>query len=178
MQNLMRVMVFSVIMLTASNGLAQAPSNNQALLQSLLAEVHELRGAIQAMTAASHRVQIALYRLQAQETAVAQATTRLDTVRARCLALEDQRKAVTVELQEVRGEVDSGTTPGAQLKETQRRLNGLKALVDGQSADVSTCQSAEAEASGQLQSERTKLTDIQERVERLDKAFEKLDITR
>ena len=43
MQKLMRVMVFSVIMLTASIGLAQAPSSDQALLQSLLAEVHELR---------------------------------------------------------------------------------------------------------------------------------------
>jgi hypothetical protein len=59
-----RTMVFSVMLFIASHGLCQTPVKETDTLQSLLAEVHQLRMDIEAMTVASQRVQIALYELQ------------------------------------------------------------------------------------------------------------------
>jgi hypothetical protein len=60
----MRTIGFFVMLFIASDGLCQTPVKETDTLQSLLAEVHQLRMDIEAMTVASQRVQIALYELQ------------------------------------------------------------------------------------------------------------------
>jgi hypothetical protein len=47
-------------------------------------------------------------------------------------------------------------------------------MLETQTAESQACQTSEVEASGQLQHEQVKLTEMQERIERLDKTLEKL----
>ncbi len=72
---------FAVMMFVALPGYSQTPVRDANTLQALLDEVHQLRQAIEGMTAASQRVQIALYGLQMQDGAVDRATQRVDNVR-------------------------------------------------------------------------------------------------
>lgn len=46
-------------------------------------------------------------------------------------------------------------------------------MLDTQTAESQACQTSEAEASSQLQHEQVKLTEMQERIELLDKTLEK-----
>jgi len=59
-----------------------APTDSQTL-QALLVAVRQLRKDLQTTTVASQRVQILLYRMQLQQSAVARAQSRLDDVNAK-----------------------------------------------------------------------------------------------
>ena len=112
---------------------------------------------IEAMTLASQRVQIALYKLQMQDGAVARAMQRLDGARDKCIRTENDRQHVTANIQQIENALASGSMPDSQTKELQRRLADLKVMLDTQTAEAQACQTAEVEASGQLQKEQGQL---------------------
>jgi chromosome segregation ATPase len=170
----MRTMAFAVILLVASKGLCQTPANEPGILQSLLVEVHQLRQDIEAMTVASQRVQIALSALQIQDAAVARAAQRLDEARNKCSGTEAHRDHTAAGIQKLESELASGTLPEAQTKDLQSMLAQMKSEIEGQAAEVQTCQAAELDASSQLRNDQAKLADLQDRIERLDKTLEKL----
>jgi chromosome segregation ATPase len=170
-------------MLLAALGLCQAPAQEPDALRALLVEVHLLRQDIQAMTVASQRVQIALYSLQMQDTAVARATERLDTVRNKCRGEEVNRQHMASEVQRLEkglGEAETapsnvpGAPPADEVKALRARLSELKTGLEAQTAEEQACQAAEAEASSSLRNNQAKLAELQDRIERLDKALEQL----
>jgi chromosome segregation ATPase len=169
-----RVVAFAVVLFAASSGLCQTPNKEGDPLQSLRAEVHQLRIAIQGMTVASQRVQIALSQLQMQDAAVARARERLDTTHNRCLGAAGGQQRITGEMARLQSALDSGTLSESQTKQIQSNLASMKTQLDAQATEVQSCQTAEAEASGQLQSEQAKLTELQDRIERLDQSLQKL----
>jgi chromosome segregation ATPase len=166
------IQVLAVTFAGVSTAFCQTQPATNDTLQSLLSEVHQLRIEIQAMTVASQRVQIALYQLQMQDAAVARATQRLDNEHNRCSGLEANRQHTATTIQAFESALSSATE--SQAKEIQTRVTDLKGMLDAQTAEAQSCQTSETELSGQLQNERVKLTESQERIERLDKALEKL----
>src|SRR6266850_5103112 len=72
-----------------------------SVMQSLLAEVRLLRQDLQAVTVTAQRVQIVLYRLQVQESAIARATQRYDQARAKLADAEASRNRVVAEVKKV-----------------------------------------------------------------------------
>jgi chromosome segregation ATPase len=166
------VVAIAAALVGASTGQCQTQSNDT--LQSLLSEVHQLRLSIQAMTVASQRVQIALYQLQLQDAAVARVTQRLDATQSRCGSAESNRQHTAAAIQQFENVLSSATE--SQAKEIQPRLTELKSMLDTQAAEAQACQTTETEILGQLQNERVKLTELQERVDRLDKTLEKLSV--
>jgi chromosome segregation ATPase len=170
----MRKIAFAVMLFAASDALCQTPAKEPDTLQALLLEVHQLRQDIEAMTVASQRVQILLYGLQMQDAAVARAAQRLDTARDRRSGAEANRDRTASAIQGLEGKLASGTPAQAEAKELQGALSEMKNQIGPQTAELQTCQAAEAEASSQLRSEQAKLADVQDRIERLDKTLEKL----
>ena len=166
---------FALILLTSS-AFCQAPVREPDALQALLVEVHQLRQDIEGMTMASQRVQIALYQLQMQDGAVARSAQRLDSVRSRCAAADENRQHTATDIQRFES-VAVTTRPEAEAEAVKERLTELKGHVDAQNAEVQTCQAGEAEASAQLRSDQAKLLDLQDRIARLDKALEQLGST-
>ena len=170
----MSKITFAMFLLAVSNGLSQTPPKESSTLQALLLEVHQLRQDIEAMTVASQRVQIALHGLDIQDGAVARAVQRLDAARNKLSGAEGNRQHWAVEIQRLEGSLASGTLPEAQAKEIRTLLANDKSQFDAQTTEVQTLQAAEAEASTQLKNEQAKLSEQQERIERLDKALENL----
>lgn len=163
----------ALLLSVASVALCQAPAKEPETLQALLVEVHQLRQDIEAMTVASQRVQIALYSLQMQDAAVARATRRLDEAQSKCTAAASGRDRIASEVQRTEETLGSGVLGPAETKELQSHLTQMKNQGEAQSAEVQTCQAAEAEASSQLRDEQARLADLQDRIDRLDKALAK-----
>jgi chromosome segregation ATPase len=165
---------FLAVLFLASNGLCQTPAKESDTLQSLLVEVHQLRVDIEAMTVASQRAQIALYGLQMQDLAVARATQRVDAVRNKCKGLEDLKQHLGAEVRSLETILAAATTTTVEAKATESRLAQIKSELEAQTTEAQTCQATEAEASSLLRTEQAKLTDLQDRIERIDKSLEKL----
>jgi chromosome segregation ATPase len=169
----MKTLTFALMLFAASDGLCQTPRESDTL-QSLLAEVHQLRQDIEAMTVASQRVQIALYVLQMQNDAVTRAAQRLDAARSQRTAAESARDHTTADIQRMEGTLASRTLGQPENKEVQEVLADFKRRIETQTAELQTRQLAETEASSQLRNEQAKLDDLQDRVNRLDKTLEKM----
>ena len=160
----------------AVNGLAQSAAKDPDAIQALLVEVRQLRQDIEAMTVASQRVQIALHGLQMQDGAVARSGQRLDELRTKRMQAEVTREHIAAEVQmtETRNATRSGMETPNELKARELALTNLKQELERVNAEVLSRQAAEAEAATQFRTEQAKLTDVQDRIERLDKVLEKL----
>jgi len=161
-----------LLLFAVSSGLCQTPDKPDTL-QALLAEVHQLRQAIQTMTGASQRVQIALYSLQMQDAAVARETARFDAVHEKCVVEEGQRQKLATDVQAAESDLSSGTVSPNLVKELQAELREGKRQLESKSTEVQLCQAAEAEASSRLRNEQAILAELKEHVQRLDQALEK-----
>jgi chromosome segregation ATPase len=166
-----------LVLFAESVGFCQMPVQQPDTIQALLVEVHLLRQEIAGMTVASQRVQIALYALQMQDVVVARATQRLDSARNKCLGAEGNRQHTATDVQRLESRLASGTIPEGEARDAKLRLAEAKGALEGQMAEVQSCQTAEAEASSQLRSDQAKLMELQDRIARLDKALEQLGPT-
>lgn len=146
---------------------AQQPDS----LQTLLAEVHQLRLDIEGALVASQRVQIALYQVQTQDAAVVRATQRLDQAHGRCVALEQARQQMAADLQAADRNLNDGTVPPGEMNAVRSMIAQRKVQVDQRTIELGACQATEAEAGSQLKNEQAKLTDLRDRIDRLDKAL-------
>src|SRR5258708_652133 len=95
--------LFSIVgpLLIATPAFGQTSATDSQTLQALLAEVRQLRHDLQTATVATQRVQIALYRLQRQEEAVARATKTFNDARSRLGNVVSNRKNMAIHIQEV-----------------------------------------------------------------------------
>jgi septation ring formation regulator EzrA len=173
----MRSIPLGAMLFAASVSFCQTPVKDPDTLQALLVEVRQLRQNIEAMTAASQRVQIALYGLQMQDAAVARATQRLDSARNKCTGADGNRQHTATEIQRMESGLAIAAMPENEARAFKVRLTEMKNTLEVQTAEVQACQAAEAEASSQLRSDQTKLLDLQDRIARLDKALEQLGDT-
>ena len=169
----MRRIALALLSLLPAMILGQTPVKDPDTLQSLLAEVRQLRQAIEAMTVGSQRVQIALYTLQMQDAAVARATQRWDSARNKCAVTEQNRQHLASEVQRIETAISSGARLEGEAADFKTRLPDLKAGLEAQTAELQKCQGAEAEMSNQLKNEQAKLAEFQDRIERLDKQLAK-----
>jgi chromosome segregation ATPase len=168
--------VFAVMLLAASAGWGQTSAKDAGTTQALLTEVRELRRAIEGMTVASQRIQITLYALQMQDAAVARAEQAADADRNRCASIEVNRQHTAQAAQQLEN-ASASVTPGVEQaanKDLKERLAEMKANLDMVNSDAEGCRAIEAEASNKLQTERSRLTELQDRIGRLDKALESL----
>jgi len=161
---------FSFFLLTAA-ALAQtqgtAPPDP---LQALLAEVHQLRLDLQATTVTAQRVQILLYRVQLQQAATARAGARADEAHGKLADAEKQHARVAGDLQQMQDWTNSATDP-EKAKVFRAQAADLKRQVEMWSADEQTWQAKDAEAQSLLRVEQAKLDELQDTLDRLDKAL-------
>jgi hypothetical protein len=170
----MRKLPFATILFAASRAFCQSPQPEPAALRALLVEVHQLRVDLQAMTVASSRVQIALQSLQLQDAAVGRAAQRLDELRNKCAAADIAFQRISADLQTV--ELASPIV-GPEIVPAQGqggRRGELRRFLGTQTSAVQACKATEAEAASQLRNDQAKMTELQDRISRLDKTLEQL----
>ena len=168
--------------LAAAQAQTQNSSGQLDIMPALLAEVRGLRVAMEHMTAAGARVQLALGRLQLQEQRLSDANKRRDELRnqlagnqRRAAELQEQvsgLEALVADERNIKG--DSGHTPddmrkmiAGQLQEQQRQL----AFVN---VDVQRLAALEATASDEAASEQTRWTALNQQLEDLERSLRPL----
>ena len=167
----MKTIALFASLLTASAAFCQ-PAAEPDTIKSLLLEVRQLRQDIEAITAASQRVQIALYSLQIQESAVSRSSQKLEAVRDKCAAAEANREHITADMQRFETIAAAGIASEAELKQAKITATELKTVLERQTVEAQTCQARESDAATQLRNDQAKLTELQDRIQRLDKALE------
>lgn len=167
----MKTIALFASLLTASAAFCQTAAQPDTI-KSLLVEVHQLRQDIEAMTVASQRVQIALYSLQLQDDATARSSQKLDVTRDKCAAAETNRQQTTTEIQRFESMAVSRTASEAEAKQMGARIADLKTLLERQTTEAQSCQAREAEAATQFRNDQARFTELQDRIQRLDKALE------
>ena len=148
-------------------------SPETTLTQTLINEIHALRQDIEAITVASQRVQIALYRLQSQTALVAAAQQRLDAARNRARDVQSARTEMANRLQSFEEAVHNTQDP-AQKKALEQELLSRKQRLEELATDEGQRRSAEAEAESQCRAEQARLAELQSILDRLDKALDEL----
>ncbi len=155
---------------TACSG-QTTPSDSQTL-QALLSEVRLLRQDLQSTAIAAQRAQILIYRLQEQEAAVARASQRLDEVRDKQARSQDERKQMTIEIKQYEDFINNTENPPAQRKMFEDRLSQVKSVLESTENLEQQQQAQEIDAEQHLKAEEAKLSDLQDQLDRLDKALE------
>jgi DNA repair exonuclease SbcCD ATPase subunit len=148
-----------------------APGDSQTL-QALLSEVRQLRQDLQTTTIAGQRAQILIYRLQAQEAAVARASQRLDEARDKLSKIRNQRNQMVTLIKQNEDLMRNTDNPPTQRKESEERLAQFKTRLELLENEEQQPQTREIEAQQQLRAEEVRLSDLRDQLDRLDKALE------
>lgn len=167
------LLILSFVLVSVSLRAQTSPSDSQTL-QALLAEVRQLRKDLQSTTAAVQRAQILFYRLRVQEATVARASQRLDETRSKLAQTQSERKKLTADIKHSEDFVGNEQNPPADRKQIEDLLPQLKAKLESLATEEQQRQSDEIEAQEQLRAERTKLSELEEQLDRLQKALEHL----
>jgi chromosome segregation ATPase len=168
---------------------AQAPTPagpaSADIMPALLEEVRGLRAALEQMTSAGPRVQLALGRLQLQEQRLNAAIKRLDEARTRLMEtqrqhadIQQQIAALDLALKEpgrrVSGHSPPGETPSPSIEELEeirddhrRRLARLNTEVQRFTAEESLCAT-------EVTGEQARWTELNQRLEDLERALRPL----
>jgi chromosome segregation ATPase len=167
----MSKMSLTAAFLCALPALCQTPAKEPDTLQALLAEVRQLRQDIEIMTAASQRIQIALYALQMQDAAVVRSSQRLDNQRDRCASQEFARQQTAAAIQKLEAALLDATVPQAQAQSIRERLDEMRPTLESQTAAAQSCRAREAEAASQLQKDQSTLDALRSQIDRLDRTL-------
>src|SRR5216684_8287270 len=149
---------------------AEAPASDVQTLQALLTEVHQLRLALERSTQIAPRIQIAVERLKLQQDQVARTARQLDDLRQNI----DNRRAdlpkIQQRLETIAAESDQATDPGKhrELVETSKMM---KLESDQVEKSLQQMQAREGELASQLQSEQSRLAELNDRLDQIERAL-------
>jgi chromosome segregation ATPase len=159
-----------VLILLAAAAAAQAPSADSQATQALLAEVRQLRQELYATATTIQRMQILMFRLQAEGAELDRATQRLEEARGRCNQAQMQRKWLATQVQQAEGRRrDAQST--AERQAADAMLVQLRSNEEAITAEEQQCRPGEIDAETQLRAERAKMDDLQDKLDKLDSAL-------
>ena len=163
-------LVCLAILLLKTTATAQSASPDSQMNQAMLAEVRQLRQDLQSAAATIQRVQIAMYRIQAESTLLDRATQRLDQARATCTGSEWQRKMITSQIEQADTRKRNSQSSSDQHA-AEEQLSQLKSSLDQLANQEQQCQVEQVDAEAQFRVEQARMNDLQDQLEKLDKAL-------
>lgn len=164
------LLLATIIALTTSACAQTAPSDSETL-RSLLAEVRQLRHDLQTTAVASQRVQIALYRLQLQDAAVARVARIVDEAQTRLNDLSGARRRMVAELERLEEARTQSQDAHERKAIEEETLPELKRRLEQVGKDEEQWQARKSDADGQLRIEQGKLNELHTLLDQLDRAL-------
>ena len=159
------------LLLVPAAALGQTTTTDSQTLQSLLAEVRQLRQDLRTATLAAQRAQILIYRVNAQEAAVVRASQRLDEVKERLPQMNAGRKHNADQIKRFEDAKEHAENP-SEKKQLDELISNLKASIESMESEEQEMQSRKNELEDELRIEQAKLGRLQDELDRLDKALE------
>ncbi len=144
-----------------------AQGQNADVLGALLVEVRGLRAALEQMASAGPRIQLATARLQLQEQRINSLVRRLDDVRGNLRSRQDEVVQLTRRYQQF----ESAAADAPNRDEMEAELKAVRAAIGQTQADIQRLQGDEAEITQQIAIEQGRWTEINQRLEELDRAL-------
>jgi chromosome segregation ATPase len=158
-------------LLLKTTAIAQSASPDSQMNQAILVEVRQLRQDLQNAAAIIQRVQIAMYRLQAEATLLDRASQRLDQARASCMGSEWQRKTLTAQREQVDDARKRNSQSSSDQNAAEAQLSQINSTLEQLASQERQCQVEQVDAEAQFRVEQAKLNDLQDQLEKLDKAL-------
>jgi len=159
-----------MVALTAKTA-GQAAEPNKDTLDALLVEVRGLRAAMEQMASAGPRVQLAIGRLQLQEQRVNTMVRRVDEVRAALASAQNELSGIQQNVARLQNALeDSSITPGDRSA-VETQLTSTRQQLARKNADIQRLQAEEGDASSQVTAEQARWTEINQRLEELERAL-------
>jgi predicted nucleic acid-binding Zn-ribbon protein len=149
---------------------SQAPPG-QDILPALLVEVRGLRAAMEEMASAGPRVQLALGRLQLQEQRVNNLLRRLETARAALAAAQREDEDRRQQVASIEETVKSTALAERERGQMEQELPSVKIMSARAAAEVQRLQVEESGIVQELASEQGRWSDINQRMEELERAL-------
>ena len=146
-----------------------APSHPDTLA-ALLVEVRGLRAAMEQMASVGPSIQLAMGRLQLQEQRINTLVRRADGLREALAAAHKQAAELQERLGHAQRELEGGPEPDRR-SHLQEVLPHLKQESARATAEIQRLQIDESDAAAQVASEQARWTEINQRLEELDRAL-------
>ena len=146
-------------------------ATDQDVLPALLIEVRGLRAAMEQMASAGPQVQLALGRLQLQEQRVNNLLRRIESVQNELSTALQESDRARERLTRTTDELKSGRLPAEEQRQEESILPELKATQGRALANVQRLQAEESGLTQDLATEQGRWTDINQRLEELERAL-------
>ena len=150
---------------------SQASSTDTKALQAILEEVRQLRRDLHATAATVQREQIVLYRLRLQTDVVSRLTQKLDETHTRVEQLKSARVQTAAHIKTNEDLLESTQDPSAR-KQIEDMLAVTKTHLEDMANQQQEYEAKESEQNSQLRLEQAKLEDLEEQLEKIQKALE------
>jgi chromosome segregation ATPase len=136
--------------------------------QTMLEEIRALRLDLRNTAATIQRVQIMMYRLQAQSALLWKATERLEMARGQCKQAQEQQKSTAVQIEQMRKQ---GSQTGVDPKNIEQVIFQLQANTEMWASQAQQCQGEQADAEAQFRVEQAKMNELENQLEQLDRVL-------
>ncbi len=167
-----RLILLLGIVATSTSIFGQDTPTDSQNLRALLEEVRQLRRDLQTATVATQRVQIALYRLELQDGAVARATKLVEEAHAKLADLAAERKRVATQIEQGEGLRDHTQDAHERRVIEEEALPQFKRHLQRITGEEQQWQSKANETEGQLKVEQVKLDALHAVLDQLDQALQ------
>ena len=148
-----------ILFLTLAGG-QEAPTDSQTMRD----EIRALRTDLRNVAATIQRVQIVMYRLQAQDAALDRATQRLETARSVCKQAQEQQKSMALQIELVKKQ----SSNGVEQKQIEQEVAGFQATLEMWNGQLQQGQVDQVDAETQVRVEQAKRSELENQLEQLD----------
>ncbi|SRR6266478_579572 len=166
--------IVTLLLISAPSALSQTPPTDSQTLQAILAELRQLHHDLQASSAMAARAQIALYRLQRENEAVARAMQRVSDARSRVTQLEDARSHKAQDIEQDRAMANHSDAPNDRQNFEEVVLPRLKSELELLQKQEQQARAEQAEAEQQLRDEQIRLDGLNDLLDRYNNALEEV----
>jgi len=146
-------------------------AGDQDVLPALLIEVRGLRAAMEQMASAGPQVQLALGRLQLQEQRVNNLLRRMEGIQNELVVASRESDNTRQEFTKFENALKSATIGPEEREHLENTLPFLKAVHGRALANVQRLQAEESGVTQELASEQGRWTEINQRMEELERAL-------
>jgi chromosome segregation ATPase len=168
-------LIMTLLVICVSAFSQTATRSDSQTLEAILAELRQLRHDLQTTNAMAARAQIALYRLQREDEAVARANQRVSDVRTRVIQLEDARHHKAQDIEQDKAVANrSDTSPNSQQEFEEVVFPRLKSELELLQKQEQQAQAEQAEAEQHLRDEQMKLEELNDLLDRYNTALEQV----
>ena len=168
----MRGVLFTTVLMTTLPLCAQAPQSEAQTLSTLLTEVQRLRLAIERNTLLGARTQIAILQLQNQQGRTDKVSKDLDDVRKEISEIEKERASLSGALKDSEARLSLPSITNEQRVVLEQQIKALKNAMEQPSPRELQARAREAEIAGQLQSEQSRLAQLQSQIAEMDRVLD------